>query len=80
MPEREEEKARFWRIRIQEAIRMAMESRWLEAVAANQGIIEVFPSDVDAYNRLGRAHMELGDHKKAKKPTARRFNWNRPTT
>jgi hypothetical protein len=66
MPEREEEKARFWRIRIQEAIRMAMESRWPEAVAANQGIIEVFPADVDAYNRLGRAHMELGDQKKAK--------------
>jgi len=45
---------------------MATESRWQEAVAANQGMIEVFPSDVDAYNRLGRAHMELGDHKKAK--------------
>ncbi len=66
MPEREEEKARIWRSKIQEAIRMATENRWQEAVAANKSIIEVFPADVDAYNRLGRAHMELGDHQKAK--------------
>ena len=60
MPEREEEKARIWRGKIQEAIKMATENRWQEAVAANLGIIEVFPSDVDAYNRLGRAYMETG--------------------
>jgi len=66
MPEREEEKARIWRSKIQEAIRMATENRWHEAVAANKSIIEVFPTDVDAYNRLGRAHMELGDLQKAK--------------
>ena len=45
---------------------MATENRWHEAVAANKSIVEVFPSDVDAYNRLGRAHLELGDHQKAK--------------
>jgi hypothetical protein len=66
MPEREEEKARVWRTRIQEAIKLATENRWQEAVAANESILEVFPADVDAYNRLGRAHMELGEYKKAK--------------
>jgi len=66
MPEREEEKARNWRTRIQEAIKLAQENRWQEAVAANQSIVEVFPNDVDAYNRLGRAHIELGEYKKAK--------------
>ena len=66
MPEREEDKARIWRNRIQEAIKLATENRWQEAIAANENIIEVFPADVDAYNRLGRAHMELGDYKKAK--------------
>jgi hypothetical protein len=66
MPEREEDKARAWRTRIQDAIKLATENRWQEAVAANESIIEVFPTDVDAYNRLGRAHMELGDYKKAK--------------
>lgn len=66
MPEREEDKARIWRTRIQEAIKLATENRWREAVVANQSIIEVFSADVDAYNRLGRAHVELGEYKKAK--------------
>lgn len=66
MPEREEEKTGVWRIRIQEAIKLAQENRWQEAVVANQSIIEVFPNDVDAYNRLGRSYMELGELKKAK--------------
>ena len=66
MAEREEEKARIWCYRIQEAIKLATESRWMEAVAANESILEVFPTDVDAFNRLGRAHMELGELKKAK--------------
>ncbi|MBN1376094.1 MAG: tetratricopeptide repeat protein [Dehalococcoidia bacterium] len=66
MPEREEEKTGIWRSRIQEAIKLAQENRWQEAVMANQGIIEVFPNDVDAYNRLGRAYIELGEYNKAR--------------
>lgn len=65
MPEREEDKARAWRNRIQEAVKLATENRWQEAVAVNESILEVFPTDVDALNRLGRARMELGDYKKA---------------
>ncbi|MEK7352933.1 MAG: tetratricopeptide repeat protein, partial [Chloroflexota bacterium] len=45
-----------------QAISLAMEGRWREAVAANQSLIESFPDDVDAFNRLGRAHMELGEY------------------
>ncbi len=71
MPEREEEKARIWRYKIQEAIKLATENRWQEAVAANEGIVDVFPTDVDAFNRLGRAHMELGEYKKAKEAYSR---------
>jgi len=66
MPEREEEKARIWRKAVQDAIKLATENRWKEAVAANESILEVFPTDVDALNRLGRAHLELGEYKKAK--------------
>ncbi len=66
MPEREEEKAVAWRDRIQEAIKLATQNRWQEAVAVNESILNVFPTDVDTLNRLGRAHMELGDYKKAK--------------
>ena len=45
-----------------EAIALAMQGRWEEAVAANRAILELFPEDVDAYNRLGSALMELGEY------------------
>jgi hypothetical protein len=66
MPDRDEDKARLRRKASQEAIALAMQSRWQEAITVNQGIIELFPTDIDAYNRLGRAHMELGEFAKAK--------------
>jgi tetratricopeptide (TPR) repeat protein len=65
MPDREEDKARLRRKASQEAIALAMQSRWQEAVNINQSIIELFPTDIDAYNRLGRAYMELGEFRKA---------------
>jgi tetratricopeptide (TPR) repeat protein len=42
------------------AIQMALQGRWPEALQINQMIIESFPTDVDAYNRLGKALTELG--------------------
>ena len=49
--------------RSKEAIDMAMQARWQEAVEINKEIIDNFPDDVDAHNRLGRAYMELGQYK-----------------
>ncbi|MCL0057706.1 tetratricopeptide repeat protein [Dehalococcoidales bacterium] len=49
-----------------QAIALAMQGRWREAVAANIRIIDSFPNDVDAYNRLGRAYMELGEYSQAR--------------
>ncbi|MCK4964932.1 MAG: tetratricopeptide repeat protein [Dehalococcoidia bacterium] len=42
-----------------------MQGRWEEAVVANRSIIEVFPNDVNAYNRLGKALTELGHYAEA---------------
>lgn len=56
----EEGTARFRRLRSEQAINLAMQSRWEEAVTANQSILSVFPNDVDSYNRLGKAYTELG--------------------
>jgi len=61
-----EEKARLRRQKSEEAIALAMKGRWKEAIAVNQSIIEVVPTDVDAYNRLGKAYMELGEFTNAK--------------
>ena len=49
-----------------EAIALAIQGRWQEAVSTNKAILELFPEDVDAYNRLGRALMELGKYAEAK--------------
>lgn len=58
--------ARLRRRRIKEAIALAMQGRWEEAVAANRSIIEVFPRDINAFNRLGKALKELGQYEEAK--------------
>ena len=61
----EEEWARQRRQSTKQAISLAMEGNWEEAVAVNRSILEVFPDDVEALNRLGRAHLELGDYHEA---------------
>ena len=66
MTYQEERLARLKRQRSKQAIDLAMEGRWREAVAANKVILENFPRDVDAYNRLGRAYMELGEYSQAR--------------
>jgi tetratricopeptide (TPR) repeat protein len=66
MAYQEEEQVRLRRQQSKNAIALAMQGRWREAVVANQEIIESFPSDIDAYNRLGKAHMELGQYSPAK--------------
>ena len=54
-----------------QAIDLAMQGRWREAVAANQNLIESFPSDVSACNRLGRAYTELGEFFRAREAYSR---------
>ncbi len=56
-----EEKARLRQRLSKEAIDLALQGKWEEAEVTNRDIIERFPSDVEAYNRLGRALTEL-DH------------------
>jgi tetratricopeptide (TPR) repeat protein len=64
--QQEEEKARLRQRLSKEAIDLALQGKWEEAEALNRDIIEKFPSDVEAYNRLGRALTELGDFDGAK--------------
>lgn len=61
-----DEKARLRRQMSERAIALAMREQWKEAIAVNQSIIEVVPTDIDAYNRLGKAYMELGGWKQAR--------------
>jgi len=67
----EEEQVRLRRRSSKQAIALAMQGRWREAMAANKSLVESFPDDVDAYNRLGRAYMELGEYSLAREAYSR---------
>jgi len=71
MTYQEEEQVKLRRQNSKQAIALAMQGRWREAVAANISIINSFPNDVDAYNRLGRAYMELGEYSQAREAYSR---------
>lgn len=63
MAREDEKQLRYRQQRSKEAIDMAMQARWQEAVELNKEIIAAFPDDVDTNNRLGRAYMELGKYR-----------------
>ena len=65
MTYQEEEQSRLRRQVSKEAINLALQGQWKEAIAVNKSLIESFPGDVEALNRLGRAHMELGEYRDA---------------
>jgi tetratricopeptide (TPR) repeat protein len=71
MPRDEERLLRLKQQRSKDAIDLALQGKWQEAVAVNKEIIEDFPDDVDTCNRLGRAYMELGHYKQAREAYSR---------
>ncbi len=66
MAYQEDRQGKLKRQTSKQAITLAMEGKWQESVDINKGIIENFPNDVDAHNRLGKAYMELGDYAQSK--------------
>ncbi|MFC2070828.1 tetratricopeptide repeat protein [Chloroflexota bacterium] len=66
MAYQEEDRTKLKRKSNKEAILLAMQGRWREAIVANESLLESFPNDVDIYNRLGRAYMELEEYSRAK--------------
>ena len=63
---READEARDLKIKAREAVELAMSGRWAEAIAVNSEIIATSSSDLGAYNRLGKALLELGDPEAAR--------------
>jgi tetratricopeptide (TPR) repeat protein len=50
---------------VDDAVRFATQSKWHEAEAKNREILEVDNNDQEAWNRLGKALLELGRFKEA---------------
>ena len=61
-----EDRARAKKQQANLAIQMALQGRWPEALQLNRAIIDSFPTDVDAFNRLGKAFTELGRYADAR--------------
>jgi hypothetical protein len=61
-----EDRARTKKQRTEVAIQLALEGRWDDAATLNRSIIDLFPTDVDAFNRLGKAMTELGRYAEAR--------------
>ena len=49
----------------EQAIELALEGKWEEAATLNRSIVQAAPTDVDAWNRLGKALLELGRFREA---------------
>ena len=46
----------------QEAVSLAIQGEWLRSTEVNKAILELFPDDVEAMNRLVKAFIELGSY------------------
>src|SRR5579884_1868900 len=61
-----EERLRQKRTKSEQAISLAMKNRWEEAAQLNREILDMFPTEVDAFNRLCKALTELGRYAEAR--------------
>lgn len=61
-----EDRTRIKRVKAEQAVSLAMQSRWAEAADLNRQIIESYPKDVEAHNRLGKSLIELGKFDEAR--------------
>src|SRR4051812_25335060 len=66
-----EDRLRQKRTKSEQAISLAMKNRWEEAAQLNREILDIFPNEVDAFNRLGKALTELGKYSDARDAYAR---------
>ncbi|HLZ61699.1 MAG TPA: tetratricopeptide repeat protein [Ktedonosporobacter sp.] len=75
-----EEKARLKKQWTDLAVKQAQEGQWEEAVTTNRNILDLFPSEPDAFNRLGKAHSELGQYSEARQAYAQTLKYSPKNT
>ncbi len=60
------ERNRQKRLLSEQAVKLAMQSQWQEAIDVNRQFIEIAPDETEAWNRLGKAFSELGRYAEAR--------------
>jgi tetratricopeptide (TPR) repeat protein len=63
-----------------QAVKLAVNSRWAEAANANKDFIKLFGGDAESYNRLGKAQTELGQISEARKSYGRAIEMDATNT
>jgi tetratricopeptide (TPR) repeat protein len=71
-----EEKARLKKQWTDLAIQQAQTGQWEGAVLTNKNILQLFPFEPDAYNRLGKAYSELGQYVEARQAYAQTLKYS----
>jgi tetratricopeptide (TPR) repeat protein len=66
-----EERQRVRKQMSDQAVKLAVNSRWSEAANVNRDFIKLFGDEAEAYNRLGKAQTELGQITDARKSYGR---------
>lgn len=61
-----EERARLKKQMGDQAVKLAVSSRWMEAANLNRDFLRTFGDDAEAFNRLGKALSELGQVSEAR--------------
>lgn len=80
MPAQGEDAVRLKRQHSDQAISLALESRWEEAVSLNRQILETTPNDLETWNRLGKAQLELGRFREARESYSRSLELDKTNT
>ena len=75
-----EEKARLKKQWTDLAIQQAQEGQWGDAVVTNKNILNIFPYEPDAYNRLGKALSELGQFAEARQAYSQTLKYSPKNT
>lgn len=60
-----EERIRLKKQWTEQSVKQAQEGLWDEAVQTNKNILNIFSTEPEAYNRLGKAYSELGQYQNA---------------
>lgn len=75
-----EEKARLKKQWTELAVKQAQEGQWEEAVSTNRNILNLFPQEPDAFNRLGKALSELGQYSEARQAYSQTLKYSTVNT
>ncbi len=60
------ERNRQKRLLVDQAVKLAMQNEWQQAIEVNERLMELLPDEPDAWNRKGKALSELGRYAEAR--------------